>query len=86
MLSRTRPRLTQFTALAERTLSSLPAPLDSQHTWQNKAAVPYGANDLRLEDFPIADQVAPGSVRVAMRSVGICGSDVHFLKHVRTLE
>ena len=39
-------------------------------------------HDLLLEDMPLPDQVADGLVRVQMRSVGICGSDVHFVQHV----
>ncbi len=40
----------------------------------------HGAGDLRFEDLPMADEVAPNHVRVQMRAVG---SDVHFLKNVR---
>ena len=43
----------------------------------------HGAGDLRFEDLPMADEVAPNHVRVQMRAVGICGSDVHFFKNVR---
>ncbi len=43
----------------------------------------HGAGDLRFEDLPMAGEVAPNHVRVQMRAVGICGSDVHFLKNVR---
>ena len=42
----------------------------------------HGAGDLRFEDLPMADEVAPNHVRVQMRAVGICGSDVHFFKNV----
>ena len=43
----------------------------------------HGAGDLRFENLPMAVEVAPNHVRVQMRAVGICGSDVHFLKNVR---
>lgn len=49
----------------------------------NKAAVLHGINDLRLQEWPVAAKLPPGQVRVAMRAVGICGSDVHFLRHGR---
>ncbi len=40
-----------------------------------KAAVVYGANDIRIEDY--ADPVAgPGEVVVATKAAGICGKDV----------
>lgn len=43
-----------------------------------KAAVLHGVRDLRVEDLPVP-QVAPErDVLVRLRSVGICGSDVHF--------
>ncbi|DBB16215.1 TPA: hypothetical protein ACH3X3_014542 [Trebouxia sp. C0006] len=47
------------------------------------AAMLHGAGDLRFEDLPMADEVAPNHVRVQMRAVGICGSDVHFFKNGR---
>eukprot|EP00877_Chromochloris_zofingiensis_P014657 jgi/Chrzof1/9445/Cz04g03110.t1 len=46
----------------------------------NDAAVLYGIDDLRFESFPLNNTVAPGHVRVAIKAVGICGSDVHYLK------
>ena len=48
----------------------------------NPAAILYGAYDMRYEDHPLADQIAPGNVRVRIKSLGICGSDVHFYKKV----
>ena len=40
-----------------------------------KAAVVYGADDIRIEDY--ADPVAgPGEVVVATKVAGICGKDV----------
>ena len=61
------------------------AAADILDSWRNPAAMLHGANDLLLEDTPLPDQVAEGLVRVQMRSVGICGSDVHFMKHVSHL-
>ena len=48
----------------------------------NLAAVLHGVNDLRVEERPIPEP-GPGDVLVGMRSVGICGSDVHYLTHGR---
>ena len=49
---------------------------------ENPAAILYGTNDLRHEHHPIPADIPPGYVRVLMRAVGICGSDVHFYKKV----
>lgn len=49
---------------------------------KNPAAILYGADDLRYMDHPLPDVIAPGHVRIQMRAVGICGSDVHFYKKV----
>lgn len=51
--------------------------------WHNPAAVLYGVDDLRFEDFPLPPEPPPGCVRVDMKAVGICGSDVHYLKKGR---
>lgn len=48
----------------------------------NRAAVLHGIGDLRLEDRSVP-QPGSGEVRVAMRSVGICGSDVHYWENGR---
>jgi L-iditol 2-dehydrogenase len=48
----------------------------------NLAAVLHGINDLRLEARP-SPEPGPGEVLIAMRTVGICGSDVHYLTHGR---
>jgi L-iditol 2-dehydrogenase len=48
----------------------------------NLAAVLHGIGDLRIEERPIPEP-GPGDVLVAMRTVGICGSDVHYLTHGR---
>ncbi|XP_043863338.1 sorbitol dehydrogenase isoform X2 [Drosophila mojavensis] len=44
----------------------------------NLTAVLYGIDDMRLEQRPIPD-ISPEEVLIAMDSVGICGSDVHYL-------
>ncbi|XP_021775806.1 sorbitol dehydrogenase-like [Chenopodium quinoa] len=46
---------------------------------ENKAAWLYGVNDLRILPFKIP-ALGPQDVRVRMKAVGICGSDVHYLK------
>lgn len=71
-------------SLARRWFSSLPAVEDVIDTWRNPAAVLHGINDLRYENFPLPSQLQAGAVRVKMKSVGICGSDVAFLKKVRS--
>ena len=48
----------------------------------NVVGVLHGIGDLRVEERPVPDP-GPGEVLVAMRSVGICGSDVHYLTHGR---
>ena len=51
-------------------------------TTQNVAAVLHGVGDLRIEEVP-APVAGPGEVLVEIRSVGICGSDVHYYEHGR---
>ncbi|XP_055855585.1 sorbitol dehydrogenase [Episyrphus balteatus] len=48
----------------------------------NLTAVLYGVEDLRLEQRPIPE-IADNEVLLEMDSVGICGSDVHYLVHGR---
>jgi len=48
----------------------------------NLSAVLYKANDLRMEQRPIP-QPGANEVLLAMHSVGICGSDVHYLTEGR---
>lgn len=43
-----------------------------------KAAVLHGILDLRLEDWDLPEEPPPGSARIRMKSVGICGSDCHY--------
>jgi L-iditol 2-dehydrogenase len=49
---------------------------------RNKAAVLYGVGDLRVEERPVPVP-GPREVLVAVRSVGICGSDVHYYESGR---
>jgi len=49
---------------------------------ENLSAVLHGVNDLRLESTPTpSSPLPPGHVLLAIRSVGICGSDVHYWTH-----
>jgi L-iditol 2-dehydrogenase len=48
----------------------------------NLAAVLYGVGDLRIEQRPVPEP-GPDEVLVEIRSVGICGSDVHYYQHGR---
>ena len=48
----------------------------------NPSAVLASVGDLRIEDRPTPSP-APGEVLLGVRSVGICGSDVHYWEHGR---
>lgn len=48
----------------------------------NLAAVLHGVDDLRVEELAVPEP-GPGEVRVRTRSVGICGSDVHYWERGR---
>jgi len=48
----------------------------------NRAAVLHAAGDLRIEERPVP-QPGPHEVLVRIRSVGVCGSDVHYYEHGR---
>ncbi len=37
--------------------------------------------ELNLRDFPLVEKLGPNDVRIRMRTVGICGSDVHYYTH-----
>jgi L-iditol 2-dehydrogenase len=53
-------------------------------TAEMSAAVLHGINDLRLERVPQPEGPAgPDDVLIAMRSVGLCGSDVHYWQEGR---
>ena len=50
-----------------------------QSRWDNNhAAMLHAPDDLRYEPHALPQTIAPNSVRVKMRAVGICGSDVHY--------
>lgn len=53
--------------------------------WTNSAAVLYGVNDMRFESFPLPERVPEGNVRIEIKAVGICGSDVHYWRKVSSL-
>ena len=44
-----------------------------------RAAVLYGIDDMRVEDVPAPVLDDRRNVLVRIESVGVCGSDVHFL-------
>ncbi len=48
-----------------------------------KAAVLHAVGDMRIEDVPKPEVTSPDDVLIRITSVGICGSDIHFLKHGR---
>ena len=73
-------------ALLSRGIANQAAAADYPSHWRNPAAVLHGIDDLRFEDVPLPDKVADGHVRVAVRALGICGSDVHYYKKVRYLK
>ena len=49
---------------------------------RNQAAVMYGVHDIRLEEVPVPIP-GPKEVLVEVRSVGVCGSDMHYYEHGR---
>ncbi|XP_022984439.1 sorbitol dehydrogenase [Cucurbita maxima] len=49
---------------------------------ENMAAWLLGANTLKIQPFHLPP-LGPHDVRVKMKAVGICGSDVHYLKTLR---
>jgi D-xylulose reductase len=46
-----------------------------------KALVLEEKHKLSLRDFSIDEPLGPHDVRVALRAVGVCGSDVHYYQH-----
>ncbi len=46
---------------------------------KRKQATMYGLNDLRVESGFLQKEMGPNDVIVNVKSVGICGSDLHFL-------
>ncbi|WP_425838023.1 NAD(P)-dependent alcohol dehydrogenase [Streptomyces fractus] len=49
-------------------------------TTTHRAAVLHGPKDLRVEDRPVPVP-GDGEVLVAVRAVGLCGSDLHYYEH-----
>ena len=45
-----------------------------------KAAVLYGNEDLRYDDYP-TPETKPGTVKIRVRASGICGSDIPRVLH-----
>ncbi|MDR1612013.1 MAG: NAD(P)-dependent alcohol dehydrogenase [Planctomycetota bacterium] len=48
-----------------------------------KAVVLEKKDRIAVRDMPIVGTMGPDSVRIAVRNVGICGSDVHYYTHGR---
>ncbi len=48
-----------------------------------KAIVLNGKCELAIRDMPEVGEMTPDSVRIRIRNVGICGSDVHYYTHGR---
>lgn len=46
-----------------------------------KALVLEKKGEIRLRDINLPTQPGPDDVKIAMRNVGICGSDIHFYEH-----
>ncbi len=46
-----------------------------------KALVLHKANKLSIDDIDIDEPLGPDDVRIAMHTVGICGSDVHYYQY-----
>ena len=40
-------------------------------------------HELAIRDFPLDEQLGPQDVRIELRTVGVCGSDVHYYEHGR---
>ena len=38
-------------------------------------------DELNLRDFAVKEELGPRDVRIALRTVGVCGSDVHYYTH-----
>jgi len=57
-------------------------PACKKHVSDNLAAVLHGIDDLRMEQVQMP-KPGPNDVLIGMRKVGICGSDVHYLRHGR---
>lgn len=49
----------------------------------NRGAYVCGIDDLQVREYSIPPILSPYQVRVRIKAVGICGSDVHYVKHMR---
>ncbi|KAL2611234.1 hypothetical protein R1flu_022926 [Riccia fluitans] len=56
---------------------------DSSTETPNLAAWVCGVDVLKIEPYELPAKLGANDVRVAIKAVGICGSDVHYLKHMR---
>ncbi len=48
-----------------------------------EALVLERAGELNLRDIALDEPLGPHDVRIALRTVGVCGSDVHYYLHGR---
>ncbi len=48
-----------------------------------KAVVLEKQGEITVRDMPLTQSMTPDSVRIAVKNVGICGSDVHYFTHGR---
>lgn len=67
--------------------SAAPQPSDpgkpATSEFGNAAAVLHGINDLRYQEAPpLPSSIAAGEVRIAIKAVGICRTDIHYLQKV----
>ncbi len=90
MLRQRLSSLGQRALLGARHFAAVPAvvpdlPVPEAAPWTNSAAVLHGVNDMRFENFPLPDRVPSGNVRIEIKAVGICGSDVHYWRKVCSL-
>lgn len=46
-----------------------------------KALVLERKDEIRLRDIPLEEPLGPRDVRIALKTVGVCGSDVHYYTH-----
>jgi D-xylulose reductase len=46
-----------------------------------KALVLHEVNKLSIDDIDIKEEMGPEDVKIAMKAVGICGSDIHYYKN-----
>ena len=74
------PRLSQVIQAVSRVSAATTAEFAS---WRNPAAVLHRANDLRFEHHDLPEEIPRGSVRVGIRALGICASDLHYLHEAR---